>query len=101
MPLTPEQLTTLTDSLAALAHQQWAGWLAYLFSQSRMQADESVAIPRDLARRWKRQQRQPYAFLPPDEQERERTHAAQVLALLAHEGLTLSHTPAVTYSGDC
>ena len=102
MPLTPEQLTTLTEALAALAHRQWAGWMASLFAQSPMQRDESVVLPRDLARRWKRQQRQPYAFLPPEAQEAARVEAAKVLAVLATEGLTLSHgSPPVATDWGC
>lgn len=72
------------EQLATLAHEQWAGWMEYLFSKSDIDADGGVYIPVSLAHRWKRQMNTPYTELPEKEKESDRREADRVLALL-HE----------------
>lgn len=72
-------LTELVETLADIAHQQWSGWMEYLFSKSIYNADGSVTIPAPLVERWQRQRITPYAALPENEKESDRKEAARVL----------------------
>ena len=80
----------LREKLAALAHEQWSGWMKYLFRQCRegIYFDESgvaeaaVVIPHAAVERWKRQMNTPYADLPLEEKLSDREEADRVLALL-------------------
>lgn len=70
------------ESLAALAHEQWSGWMVYLFSKSAHHADGSVTIPTELAERWKRQALTAYSELPESEKESDRAEADRVLKVI-------------------
>lgn len=72
----------LREQLAALAHEQWAAWMAYLFEQSRPNDDGSVTIPASLAARWRRQVASDYAGLPDEERESDRIEADKVLEIV-------------------
>lgn len=65
----------LVDDLAALSHEQWAGWARWMIDQW---SPEAVA-------RWERQIATPYAELSEKEKESDRVEARRILALL--EGL--------------
>lgn len=85
---------TLREVLAALAHEQWSGWMRHLFSKcsSRivlrpLSAEEfstpaDVVIPHAWAERWERQMDTPYASLSETEKESDRKEADRVLAVL-------------------
>jgi hypothetical protein len=73
----------MREALAALAHEQWSGWMEYLFSKSQDNADGTVTIPAWAVERWKRQMTTPYAELPEAEKNSDRQEADRVLALLA------------------
>ena len=54
--ITPEdQRAQLRESLAAYAHDAWAGWMIYLFAQSDLNPDGTVTIPAWAVERWARQ----------------------------------------------
>lgn len=74
--------TTLRERLAALEHEQWSGWMMWLFKRSALNADGSVTIPPDLVARWKRQMLTDYAALSEDEQRSDLVEADKVLAVL-------------------
>lgn len=74
------------EQLADLAHEQWSGWMQYLFAKSAVNDDGSVSIPTELVERWQRQVSTPYADLPGHEQESDRVEADKVLRVL--EGKT-------------
>jgi hypothetical protein len=89
------------ERLAALAHEQWSGWMRYLFSkcvgviphpEQQPGVPEVAAIPPDLEKRWQRQLSTPYADLPEHEKESDRIEARKVLALLV-ELLNATDTP--------
>lgn len=69
------------EALADLCHEQWSGWMKYLFEKSSVQNDESVAIPPDMVKRWKRQLSTPYKDLSKKEQDSDRTEADKFIAL--------------------
>jgi hypothetical protein len=70
------------EQLAALAHEQWSGWMEYMFSKSVHNADGSVTIPAELVSRWARQMNTPYEQLPEQEKESDRVEADKVIRLL-------------------
>lgn len=78
----------LREALAALAHDQWSGWMAYLFArcQTVEHAENgyriAAYIPPPLVGRWRRQMETPYADLPEEEKASDRAEADRVLALL-------------------
>ncbi len=69
----------LREQLAALEHEQWAGWLKYLFEKSDVDSEGRVEIPALLVARWKRQMITSYSDLPEDEKESDRVEADKVL----------------------
>jgi hypothetical protein len=67
------------EQLAALAHEQWAGWMKYLFEKSIERDGGSVEIPAHLVTRWKRQMNTAYVDLPESEKESDRAEADRIL----------------------
>lgn len=67
----------LREELADLAHEQWSGWMRYLFDNW---SDDSVA-------RWQRQMETPYAGLSEEEKDSDRKEADRVLAVLRKHGV--------------
>lgn len=77
------------EALAALCHEQWSGWMKYLFSKCKnasgmyMQAGTPDAIiPGSFVERWTRQLSTPYDELPEGEKESDRKEADKFLALM-------------------
>jgi hypothetical protein len=77
---------SLREKLAALAHDQWSGWMEYLFSKTDKFEIEGraagVVIPNWAVERWRRQMKTPYAELPEEEKESDRKEADRVLSLM-------------------
>lgn len=84
----------LREELAALAHDQWSGWMKYLFEKCRpgrsklgnwgLVKNGTMIIPTESVERWQRQMNTPYAELSEAEKESDRQEADRVLALLAN-----------------
>jgi len=75
--------SALREKLAALAHEQWSGWIRYQFDKMIPPERQSGAfIPAELWHRWARQMNTAYADLPDNEKESDRKEADRVLALL-------------------
>ncbi len=80
----------LREKLAALAHEQWSGWMRHLFSKCEALPGTTtddfkirpVVIPLWAVTRWMRQMRAPYVDLSEEEKESDRKEADRVLALL-------------------
>lgn len=68
------------ENLADLCHEQWAGWLKYMFSKCAFQEDGTVLIPKDLVNRWGRQMYSDYSELTVKEKESDRVEARKFLA---------------------
>lgn len=64
---------------AAIAHEQWSGWMKYLFEKSTQNADGTVTIPKWAVDRWTRQMNTPYVELPESEKESDRIEARKYL----------------------
>jgi hypothetical protein len=74
--------TLKREQLAALAHEQWSGWMKHLFGKSICDGPFGCLIPGDLADRWLRQLNTPYADLSEEEKESDRKEADRVLAVI-------------------
>lgn len=77
----PEQHEDYREELAALCHEQWAGWHEYLLSKAHKNPDGSVTIPKQFADRWERQMCTAYAELSEAEKNSDRAEADKFLAL--------------------
>lgn len=75
-------MADLREELAELAHEQWSGWMKYLFSKCPEQWTGSVLIPSGAAERWKRQMNTPYSELSEKEKDSDRKEADKVLAVI-------------------
>lgn len=73
------------EPFAKLAHDQWAGWMQYLFKFGTDNADGTFTIDADKVTRWKRQMGTPYECLPEQEKKSDRREAAKVWGILAQE----------------
>lgn len=69
------------EALAALQHEQWTGWMRYLFSRCVPTAPGGRLIPQEWVERWQRQMDTPYAELTDAEKDSDRAEADRVIAL--------------------
>ena len=72
----------MREQLADLAHQQWSGWMHYLFSKCDKGVDGTLIIPAWAVERWQRQMTLPYSQLDVDEQESDRKEADKFIELI-------------------
>jgi len=72
----------LREAFASLAHEQWSGWMEYLFSKSTKNEDGTVTLPAWAVERWERQVATPYADLSEKEQDSDRTEADKFIEVL-------------------
>jgi len=73
----------IKEKLASLCHDQWSGWMTYLFGRSTQNNDGTVTIPKSLVDRWKRQINTPYALLSKDEKDSDKKEADKFIKLMA------------------
>jgi len=71
----------MVERLAALAHEQWSGWMEYLFGKCYPNHDGSLTLPQIYVLRWRRQAKTPYADLPESEKESDRIEARRILEI--------------------
>lgn len=75
------------EAIAGLCHEQWSGWMKYLFSKGSMRADARGPIwvmPAWAVERWQRQMNTPYAELSAAEQDSDRAEADKFLNLIGN-----------------
>ena len=72
----------MKERLAALAHEQWSGWMQYMFSKSTVNKDGSMTIPIRAVERWTRQANTPYIELPEKEKMSDRKEADKILSVI-------------------
>ena len=77
------------EQIAALCHEQWSGWMEYLFSKAidykpgEVQAyEDGVIIPKCAVDRWRKQLKTPYEQLSEEEKESDRKEADRFIQLL-------------------
>jgi hypothetical protein len=70
------------ELLAKLAHEQWSGWMHYLFSKGTYNEDGTWTMPVDFVNRWHRQMTVPYDRLPEEEKDSDRKEADRVIGTL-------------------
>lgn len=73
---------TLKEDLSNLAHEQWSGWMQYLFEKSIKNEDGTVTIPAWAVERWERQINTPYSELSEQEQNSDRNEADKFLEVI-------------------
>ena len=73
------------EILAELAHEQWTGWMEYLFSKGTHNEDGTWTMPAWAVERWKRQTATPFNELSFEEKESDRKEADKFLAVLYAE----------------
>jgi hypothetical protein len=73
----------MREKLAALCHEQWSGWMKYLFSKCEKTTGEveGMIIPEWAVKRWMRQMNTPYLQLSIEEKESDRKEADKFLEL--------------------
>jgi len=72
----------LQENLAKYAHDAWSGWMHYMYSQSSLNNDGTVTIPKNLVERWKRQMNTDYEKLPESEKTSDLKEADEMLAIM-------------------
>jgi hypothetical protein len=72
----------ILEDLAHLQHEQWSGWMQYLFSKNKINDDGSFTIPKEFVERWKRQIETKYKDLSESEKEADRIEARKYLHFL-------------------
>lgn len=87
--MAPTETELLREKLAALAHNQWSGWMKYLFEKCEDMeyrgpgvSERVCVIPAWAVERWKRQLGTPYDALPEEEKESDRKEADRVLEVV-------------------
>jgi len=71
----------LIEAVADLCHEQWAGWMRYLFTKGTWEDDGKFVINEDSAKRWWNQMETSYSKLSPKEQESDRTETDKFIKL--------------------
>jgi len=69
----------LKEQLAELAHEQWSGWMVYLFSKGDLQEDGTWVMPKWAVDRWKLQANTQYLDLSDEEMDSDRKEANKFL----------------------
>ena len=69
------------EELAALCHEQWSGWMRYMFSKCDWKGEEKI-IPAWATKRWHVQMNTPYSALSTEEKDSDRAEADRFIALL-------------------
>jgi hypothetical protein len=72
----------MREKLAELAHEQWSGWMEYLFSKGTFNEDGTWTMPAWAVERWSRQMKTPYAELDEQEKDSDRSEADRFLAVM-------------------
>ena len=73
------------EKVAELAHDQWSGWMKYLFSKCSYNNDSSEVIPLEFTERWKGQMKTKYCDLSEEEQDSDKKEADKFISLFNKE----------------
>lgn len=72
----------LLEKLAAIEHERWAHWQAYLHEQCGKGRGGELIIPAELASRWTVQLNTPYEELPEEEHQSDRDQVQRYLPII-------------------
>ena len=75
----------MRETLAELAHEQWSGWMEYLFSKGTFNEDGTWTMPEWAVNRWVIQMGMPYNRLSEEEKESDRKEADKFLGVISQE----------------
>jgi len=76
----------MRENIAELCHEQWSGWMKYLFEKGTFNtSDGTWTMPRWAVERWTRQMRISYQELPNAEKDTDRAEADKFIALISKE----------------
>ena len=78
----PVIVSIIKEKLAALAHEQWSGWMRYLFSKTVRNKNGTVTIPKWAVKRWERQANSLYNELSEKEKQNDREEADKVILII-------------------
>lgn len=78
-------MPSLREIFANLCHQQWSGWMDYLFGKGIFNEDGSWTMPAEFVERWRRQARTLYCDLSESEQDSDRVEADKFLYVMDKE----------------
>jgi len=84
--LAKEKRKKLRESLAELCHEQWSGWMEYLFEKGEFQINGTWIMPGWAVKRWTRQSEEIYSNLSLKEKESDRSEADRFIKLFEQEG---------------
>lgn len=75
----------LREQIADLCHEQWSGWMDYLFSKCvpLVGSGGDLIIPSEFVERWKRQSETRYSKLSEQERDSDRKEADKFLGLFS------------------
>lgn len=71
----------MRERLANLCHEQWSGWMNYMFDKGVFNKDGTWTMPKEFVDRWGRQMLTPYEKLSEPEQNSDRTEADKFIAI--------------------
>ena len=80
--ITMAQQTEIKEQLAEYAHNQWTGWMRYLFSKGKFNKDGTWTMPNWAVERWTRQMNTEYKDLLEEEKDSDRKEAEGMLNIL-------------------
>jgi hypothetical protein len=73
----------MREKLAALAHDQWSGWMKHLFGKCQINPNGTATIPKWAVDRWMRQMNTDYDALSEPEKDSDRQEADRYLEIIA------------------
>lgn len=72
----------MNELLAKYAHNQWSGWMKYLFSKGEINIDGTWTMPKWAVERWQRQMNTKYENLSEQEKKSDKEEAEGMLKIL-------------------
>ncbi len=74
----------MKELLAAYAHNQWSGWMKYLFSKGKTNIDGTWTMPKWAVQRWQKQMNTQYKDLSVQEKESDIEEANGMLKIFSN-----------------
>lgn len=87
----------MREKLANLCHEQWSGWMKYLFGKGKFDnSNGSWIMPKWAVTRWSEQMYTPYRELSDVEKNSDRAEADKFIALLGEVSPSTSNNTAIS-----